>query len=127
MTDRCTVVRLARADVVLTTYNIVSKEVGITEDMKTNKRAHEMPATDAVRLIDIAHILCFEAVTGRLHNDWLTNYTSCCLGQIVGLCFQCFTSELPYSDSEQICLGQCGFRKMSAAKIQAIKIQTLRK
>ena len=50
MTDRCTVVRLARADVVLTTYNIVSKEVGITEDMKQNKRAHEMPATDAVRL-----------------------------------------------------------------------------
>ena len=50
MTERCTVVRLAKADIVLTTYNIVSKEVGITEDMKENKRAHEMPATDAVRL-----------------------------------------------------------------------------
>ena len=39
------VCRLARADVVLTTYNIVSKEVGVTEDMRS-KQAQEMPVTD---------------------------------------------------------------------------------
>ena len=43
-------VRLAKADVVLTTYNIVSKEVGVTEHMKNDKHAHEKPATDSVRL-----------------------------------------------------------------------------
>ena len=39
------VCRLARADVVLTTYNIVSKEVGVTEDMRS-KQAQEMRVTD---------------------------------------------------------------------------------
>ena len=37
--------RLAAADVVLTTYNIVSKEVGVTEEMKS-KEALENPILD---------------------------------------------------------------------------------
>jgi hypothetical protein len=40
--------RLASADVVLTTYNIISREVGLTEDQKKDKRAGDMPATDSV-------------------------------------------------------------------------------
>ena len=48
ITSHVCVYRLADYDVILTTYNIISKEVGITEDMKKSKSAKEMPATDKV-------------------------------------------------------------------------------
>ena len=38
--------RLAEADIVLTTYNIVSREVHIPDSLK-DKHAVDMPATDA--------------------------------------------------------------------------------
>ena len=39
--------RLAEADVVLTTYTIIGREVGVPEEMKKDKTAQEMPVTDA--------------------------------------------------------------------------------
>ncbi len=40
--------RLADNDVILTTYAIVGKEIGIPEGMKNNKEAQEMPVEDKV-------------------------------------------------------------------------------
>ncbi|XP_013392990.1 transcription termination factor 2 isoform X2 [Lingula anatina] len=40
------VIRLAKADIVLTTYSIVSREVGIPEDMKNDKAAQESAVVD---------------------------------------------------------------------------------
>lgn len=37
---------LASADVIITTYNIISREVGVPEEMKKNKHAQEMPVSD---------------------------------------------------------------------------------
>ena len=42
----CGAVRLSKADIVLTTYNIVSREVGVPEGLKKDKHAHDMPAMD---------------------------------------------------------------------------------
>lgn len=39
---------LASADVIVTTYNIISKEVGVPEEMKKNKHAQEMPVSDRI-------------------------------------------------------------------------------
>ena len=39
-------VRLARADIVLTTYSIVGKEVGVPEGQKGNKQFQDMPVHD---------------------------------------------------------------------------------
>ena len=40
--------RLADCDVILTTYALVGKEIGIPEGMKNNKAAQEMPIEDKV-------------------------------------------------------------------------------
>ena len=40
--------RLSDNDVVLTTYNIVNREIPITEQERKDKHLHEMPATDQV-------------------------------------------------------------------------------
>jgi len=51
---RCSVFRLAKADIVLTTYNIVSREVQIPDALK-DKHAVDMPATDAAM---VCLVLC---------------------------------------------------------------------
>jgi hypothetical protein len=38
--------RIARADIVLTTYDIVRKEAGLSDEERKNKALYEMPATD---------------------------------------------------------------------------------
>ena len=62
--------RLAGADVVLTTYNIVSREVPIPDQLK-DKHAVDMPATDATLVcVCVCLIQFFLFFSGGQHSDF---------------------------------------------------------
>jgi len=42
---------LASADVVITTYNIISREVGVPEEMKKDKNSQNMPVLDKISAV----------------------------------------------------------------------------
>ncbi len=49
---------------VLTTYTIIGREVGVDEDAKKDKQKQEMPATDQVSIV----VLHFEIISSAEKN-----------------------------------------------------------
>ncbi|ESN96427.1 hypothetical protein HELRODRAFT_95427 [Helobdella robusta] len=54
---RCSVESLCQFDVILTTYNIIQSEVGISAAMKDEKHTHDLPAVDETETTDWSTVL----------------------------------------------------------------------